>query len=67
MPKIHHVFTSRKNVLTDGSVIWEVYQNDCDQRLASAATEAEADELVMALDMALTEWAERTVENTVDC
>lgn len=67
MSEIQHCFYVRKNVLSDGSILWEIYQEGADERLASAATEAEAEELVMALDMAVTEWSERTLENTVDC
>lgn len=67
MSEIKHYFYVHKNVLTNGFVIWEIYQEGADERLASAATEAEAEELVMALDMTVTEWSERSIENTVNC
>jgi hypothetical protein len=65
--EIKHPFDVRENRLTDGSIIWEIYQDGSAQRLASAATKGEAEELEMALNLAVTDWSERTVQNTVDC
>lgn len=59
-------FVTVKNVLSDNSVIWEVRQHGAEGRLASAATEAEAKELEMNLNLAVTDWSERTTDNTVD-
>lgn len=58
------VFYARENVLTDRSVIWEVWQRGSEQRLASAATEAER--VAHCLRHVMQEFENRTPHNTVD-
>lgn len=60
------IFTVRKNVLSDQSVIWEIWQAGSEQRLASAADEVQAGKLAAVLNAALHLWAAKTPYNTVD-
>lgn len=59
-------FYTHENRLTDGSVIWEVWQRGSEQRLASAATEDNALGLVVVLNATVEGWASLTPHNTVD-
>lgn len=60
------LFYVRENVLTDRTVIWEVYQRGSEQRLASAATESEAERVAHCLRHVMQEFENRTPHNTVD-
>jgi hypothetical protein len=60
------VFSIKKNVLSDNSVIWEVWQRGSDQRLASAANELRAAALCGMLASALSTWEHSSRSNTVD-
>ena len=59
-------FYIQENTLTDHSVIWEVYQKGSDQRLASAATEHQADDIAYRLNRLLRSWANSDPQNTID-
>ena len=61
------VFYCNKNILSDNSVIYEIFQEGSDQRLGSAATEAQADALVVALNDAVDDWVTTTIHNSIDC
>lgn len=58
---IHHAFAARivdhtgEGTLTDGSILWEVVTPGGD-RIASCESEHGAQELEMALNLALTDW-----------
>ena len=60
------IFTVRRNDLTDGSVIWEVWQRGSEQRLASAGSLRHADHLANSLNLMLDAWTNTTPHNTVD-
>jgi len=72
MADVQHVFEARlvdhtgDGTLTDGSVLWGVFSPD-DERIASCSTEAAAQALEQALNLALTDWLEEDeVDRTVD-
>jgi hypothetical protein len=60
-------FHTKQEVLSDGSVLWEVWQREADLRLASSVSRYDAADLADALNDACARWQSRTVENTVDC
>lgn len=64
MPKPFYV---HKNKLTDGSVIWEIWQHGTDQRLGSAGDEIAALAFASTLNDACDRFTRSSVENTVDC
>lgn len=68
MAPVRKVFLVRKNVLTDQSVIWEVCLCDADgyTRIASAATEEQANTLCDSLNVTLHNWELVGTGNTVD-
>lgn len=58
-------FYIRHNELSDGSELWEVWQNGGELRLASAETRDEAVQLRDALNAACVAWSQN-IRNTVD-
>lgn len=60
---IQHAFTAQLvdhtggGTLTDGSTLWEVVSRSGD-RIGSCSTEEAAEDLAMALNLALTDWVE---------
>jgi hypothetical protein len=60
-------FFIKQNDLSDGDVLWEVWQNGSDQRLASTVRRDRAVQLRDELNQASTRWAESAPTlNTID-
>lgn len=59
-------FFCKRNELSDGSVLWEVYQHGSPQRLASSDSRYEAGHLADALNEECCRWR-GPLGNTIDC
>lgn len=66
MGKNVEAFQVRKNVLSDSSVIWEIWQRGSDQRLASTDDEIKATTLAINLNDTLLVFELTDNQNTVD-
>lgn len=62
---IQHAFHINETAMTDGSgSVWEIVTDD-GERIASCTSEEAAEELEMALNMALTDWCEVDEEDRI--
>ena len=62
---MHTPFFIKRNELTDGSVLWEVWPNGGELRLASSVSRYEAGKLKDALNATCANWA-TGLDNTID-
>lgn len=58
-------FFIKRNELSDGSVLWEVWQNGAELRVGSSVSRYEAADLKDALNAACADWMHK-IDNTID-